>query len=433
MQATANFFRRQFGVSEEHAREDFVRRQQDRWHISRRPCPDPLDCDFRVALGFLPGEKTTRGDVLRAAKKVTDWYHPDKHGSHDTFIHFNQAKEVLATPRLAKEYNEAVEEEKELQEEEGGQIDWRQFNRRFLKRAEKKNRVVKAAGTTPQPSTSHGVPRANSTASTASTPTSVEPESAQDIQMCHLCLDGSGSMGGERVQKGKKALKELQPRLDVTPTNVHLISSKGDSRLIYRHTDILTESNLAGAWTTGGGTYLWEYIYTATKDYKDLQHEIIIITDGEDNHSPAPFSGLDGFNELMNRMKGKIRISLLLIGNSLSTKSATVYRDLCLATGGVYHHQADSSQNFSLVMQNFIAPLLLTEAERDIVACEQKHEYESLVAQGQATAFEWYLPITNGPMDETGGAVARPAGPSAPTPTPRRVQQLNSQVTVTTL
>ncbi|CEM38746.1 unnamed protein product [Vitrella brassicaformis CCMP3155] len=222
--------------------------------------------------------------------------------------------------------------------------------------------------------------------------------STRSAQMCHLCLDDSGSMRGSRLQKGKSALKALQPRLDVTPTNVHLIGGTSNSRLIYRHTDKLTARGLDKAWTANGGaTYLWEYVYKSTMDYKDQEHDLIIITDGEDNHSPAPFRGLTGFNELMTRMKGNIRVSLLLIGSGLSGSQAKVYHHLCLATGGVYHHQPDNDNDFSLVMQQFVTPLLLTQAERETVAFEQRCEYENLVAKGEATQFDWYKPIDNKP------------------------------------
>jgi len=79
-----------------------------------------------------------------------------------------------------------------------------------------------------------------------------------------------------------------------------------------------------------------------TEAFTDKSHEIIIITDGIDNASQDPFCGICGFNELMKQMDGKrIRISLLLIGDDLLPEDATQYRDLCLATGGIYQHHAN--------------------------------------------------------------------------------------------
>lgn len=113
---------------------------------------------------------------------------------------------------------------------------------------------------------------------------------------------------------------------------------------------------------------MWEYIYKQIKDVADLNHKVIIITDGEDNGSPPPFNGLGGFNELMRRLRGRsIRISVLLVGDGLSKDIAAQLHDLSLAMGGVFHHSS-TKDALALALQDFVAPLLLPEAQRDMLA-----------------------------------------------------------------
>lgn len=144
-------------------------------------------------------------------------------------------------------------------------------------------------------------------------------------------------------------------------------------------------------------TYLWHYIYEQIKDFKDSKHEVVIITDGIDDRSPVPFKGLLGFNELLTRMHGgKVRISLYLIGNSLSAADAKRYRDLCLASGGFFHQSPDSALSGASALEDLIGPLLLPEGERDKLARHQQMAYQQMLLNGEAQRFEWYLPLTNG-------------------------------------
>lgn len=214
-------------------------------------------------------------------------------------------------------------------------------------------------------------------------------------------------MGGPNIQKGKQVLGDLFPSFILSPTAIHIIGSvegPDKSRCLYQHVvdSEYKEAEVMDSWTTlARRTFLWQYVYDQVKDFAQLPHEVVIITDGVDNDSDSCFRGLMGFNEFMRRMdRSKIRISLFLIGSRLSSKDATTYRDLCLATGGLYHHSKDGPFNEALAVEEFIAPLLLTRAERDKMARFQQHQYLSLLRDRQATTFEWFRPLANAPFDD---------------------------------
>mmetsp|Transcript_8851 Transcript_8851/g.20962 ORF Transcript_8851/g.20962 Transcript_8851/m.20962 type:complete len:288 (-) Transcript_8851:167-1030(-) len=226
----------------------------------------------------------------------------------------------------------------------------------------------------------------------------------EQTSMCHVFLDSSRSMSGVRLQRAKQVLRDVFPRFVLTPTAIHLIGNKKapfQSRCLFSHTAQLEnrEAEVMNAWTAKAGrTFLWEYVYQQVRDFAELNHEVILITDGDDNGSSGDFVGLNGFNEFMTRMSGKrMRISLFLIGNSLAAEHASAYRDLCLATGGVYSHSSDSGE-YAMTLQEFVAPLLLTEAERDILAQHQQAEYLHMLDNGDANAFEWFSPVPAGSL-----------------------------------
>lgn len=355
----------------------FVEAKRTWWVPEKRPADHPFHCDFREALGLPRGMRFTAKDVQKHAKQASRWWHPDKTGADgQVYVAFQRAVDVLSNAKSRDAYMQEVTSELEVAEELGRSVDWQKVNVKFLKDMA---RTV--------------TPRERG---------SVAPETEIHTLMYHVFLDGSSSMLGEGLMVGKKTLHDLFPSFHTTPTAVHLVASRtghSPSRLLYSPSEELEfrEPEVMRRWSCSTqGTYLWEYVYKQSKDFLDLTHEIIIITDGMDTDSPSPFGGLMGFQELMKKVQNKkIRLSLLLIGNSMDAAESSVYRDLCMATGGVFHHFLHDG-DYSLAVHNFVAPLLITEAERLILAHNQQTEYERNLCAGEAIPFDWYHPLTNG-------------------------------------
>jgi hypothetical protein len=376
---------------------DAADKERNKYSILNRPSDHPLKCDFRDAIGlnrypsgiFLP---FNRNDVTRASKRASVWWHPDKgHGNTDeSFKSFTKMRNAFAKPEVWRQYDTQVTSELEMlrkiAEEDGDQqepVDWKKFNLRFL---------ASLAATKSQ----------------ATDPPQSEPEaSGKSGPLFQVFLDGSRSMRDRlnsttKIERAQEVFKDVSPRFIMTPTIVHLIGNKtGDdkSRPIgggeETPYDAHDEEALLSKWSTAANTFLWEYVHEQAAQHPGYQYqEMIIITDGVDNTSTGAFSGLDGFQELTKRMSKKIRISLLLLGKA-SLEIANKYRDLCIATGGIFHHETPTSKKTD-VMAGFVGPLMLPDGTRDILALRLQDEYRRMLANGTAIEINGFLPLTNG-------------------------------------
>lgn len=237
-------------------------------------------------------------------------------------------------------------------------------------------------------------------------------------------LDISGSMsvrhnndGVTRLQRCHQVFREVFAGFggDMVPTLVHLIGSKtgsGCSRQIVDERDSMRDKfdDVMRQWTCDAGqTYLWEYANMELLKHKNVPvQDIIIITDGGDNGSPKPFDGVQGFQALTQQWDPRnmrlqdagdgqkegptIRFTLFLVGDCSDRQLLASYHDLCMATGGQFHHESFGSDES--LAQRWIAPLLRPEAERRQLALEHKREYAQRLANGEAMEIQGFLPLT---------------------------------------
>lgn len=141
------------------------------------------------------------------------------------------------------------------------------------------------------------------------------------------------------------------------------------------------------AWTT----YMWEYVYkvllSASTSNPAKTWDVIIVTDGEDNDSPGAFFGPSGFNEMMNKLHERSirpRISVYCIGTEHCTGDANgmhFYRDLVLASGGVFVADTEESSDTTLARQ-FAVQLTGSVDERDLTAEQSQQEWLRLSQSG---------------------------------------------------
>ena len=122
-----------------------------------------------------------------------------------------------------------------------------------------------------------------------------------------LFLDNSMSMSGARIKEAQEIFLDISARFFRHPTKVYLLGpSDGNYKSEYLQ-DILQTTdldNILNSWTgTGPGSYLWEFMCKESLSIFKLQKnlkDILIITDGEDNHSKGNFLGMDGLNAFMD-------------------------------------------------------------------------------------------------------------------------------------
>lgn len=237
-------------------------------------------------------------------------------------------------------------------------------------------------------------------------------------------LDISGSMSAPhkrsstRTQRGHEIFRDVFAGFaeDEVPTLVHLIGTKTGSecskRIVADSDDVSGKlDDIMGQWTNkAGSTYLWEYANTEVLKHKNVPvQEIIIITDGSDNASPAPFKGTQGFQALTRQWDPRekklqdvgehsedttIRFNLFLLGDCVDKELLASYHDLCQATGGKFHHEGKGTDE--TLAEHWIVPLLLPQGERDHMAMEHKREYLERLTNGEALEIQGFLALTNG-------------------------------------
>ena len=145
------------------------------------------------------------------------------------------------------------------------------------------------------------------------------------------------------------------------------------------------------SWTT----YMWKYILdsllsaSASKAFRTW--DVIIVTDGEDNDSPEPFSGPSGFNAMMNSLHAsgiRPRISVYCIGSEHCTGDANgmhFYRDLVLASGGVFVADLAGPNDFSPI-NTFAVQVTGSVEERQLTEQNSKQEWLLLKQSGAPIA-----------------------------------------------
>ena len=142
------------------------------------------------------------------------------------------------------------------------------------------------------------------------------------------------------------------------------------------------------AWTT----YMWEYIYktlcSASESSSATTWDVIIVTDGADNDSPDGFNGPPGFNKMMNQLHERglrPRVSVYCIGSEHCTGDANgrhFYRDLVLASGGVYVADLLDESDDGHLAGTFAVQLTGSVEERQETEHKSQEEWLQLMHSG---------------------------------------------------
>jgi len=98
----------------------------------------------------------------------------------------------------------------------------------------------------------------------------------------------------------------------------------------------------------------------------------------------------------------KVVINVLFIGNDVTEEeyggeahpcfgSASSYRDLAIATGGIFEQLTNGDDE---ALQRYISHITSSHAARQAKALHMRHRYEGLLEKGQARALPWYSPLS---------------------------------------
>ena len=175
-------------------------------------------------------------------------------------------------------------------------------------------------------------------------------------------------------------------------------------------------SLVSTAWDgSSGGTYMWKMILDDVQTrYKPAggKLRIVVITDGYDNWSPAPYKGVQGFNPLMQtllRQGYDIEWFIVVVGNDVNSKHAELsmrdqelYKNLAQATGGQFLSVSDPSgwDEDNEEVSDFLHALEDSgyhdsESQRQ----ERQRQYKLEARKGKKENFDW-LPALPSDKDD---------------------------------
>lgn len=204
------------------------------------------------------------------------------------------------------------------------------------------------------------------------------PVKVDDIETI-MYLDDSGSMRGSvqgvfgksGLQLGQDALDQVVPLLQ-GPTRILKFGTLPKVLLPREElsasqetaaTATLLHSVVAAQWNgTSGGTYMWKMIEEDVRSRYLPGHgrlRLIVITDGEDTHSPGVYCGIKGMDALMKELQKQgfdVEWHLIIIGRFQAAERKR-YETLAGATGGSFLALEEAEAFQSPAARRFLAAL----------------------------------------------------------------------------
>ena len=228
-----------------------------------------------------------------------------------------------------------------------------------------------------------------------------------------IYLDDSTSMQGSNLVEGKMALKSLEKRLKTNSNNTNdrrflptrIVKFGSSPTILNPSEEDWSVSLVNAAWDgSSGGTYMWKMIQDDVQaKYRPAggKLRIVVITDGHDILSPAPYNGVRGFDPLMRTLLAQgydIEWNIIVLGNDsgifppeLSQRDKKLYRSLCHATGGQFLSVGASGWNENDHEVDEFLNAIEDSGYHDSKADrrERQEQYKLEARKGKAENFDW--------------------------------------------
>ncbi|CAE7384741.1 unnamed protein product [Symbiodinium necroappetens] len=233
------------------------------------------------------------------------------------------------------------------------------------------------------------------------------PVKVDDIETI-MYLDDSGSMRGSvqgvfgksGLQLGQDALDQVVPLLQ-GPTRILKFGTLPKVLLPREElsasqetaaTATLLHSVVAAQWNgTSGGTYMWKMIEEDVRSRYLPGHgrlRLIVITDGEDTHSPGVYCGIKGMDALMKELQKQgfdVEWHIIIIGRFQAAERKR-YETLAGATGGSFLALEEAEAFQSPAARRFLAALKENPGARQA----RQQAYLADTAAGRMERVEWF-------------------------------------------
>jgi len=209
-----------------------------------------------------------------------------------------------------------------------------------------------------------------------------------------------GSTTTTRLEQGRQALKSLAPALGSSlPCRVLKFSNR-PQLLKIRDDETSVSSSLPQINThwdgSGIGTYLWHMIQTDVMDrYRPGTGKLrlVVVTDGEDNMSPAGYQGMKGMDPMMRTLQQAgydIEWHIIVIGDDESAGWKDRYKALAGATGGSFLAVENEFDANSSETKTFLQAIENSSSDEYSSRRERQRRYEMDRDAGKAEGFDWY-------------------------------------------
>ena len=132
------------------------------------------------------------------------------------------------------------------------------------------------------------------------------------------------------------------------PLTVRTIHSKGESQTLKEiRTYSVSELKNTTFPARNGGTYLWKFLVEEGRKLIEQTNKwmFVLISDGMDNESSGPYSGVKGFRKCVEELqKLKIDVEFHIVGLGLPESACDVFRQVSGSTGGVFYNLGSSNE-----------------------------------------------------------------------------------------
>ena len=163
------------------------------------------------------------------------------------------------------------------------------------------------------------------------------------------------------------------------PLTLRTIHSKGESQTL-KEVGNYSVSELKNTTfpARNGGTYLWKFLVEEGRELIKRTNKwmFVLISDGMDNESSGPYSGVKGFRKCVEELqKINIDVEFHIVGLGLPESACDVFRQVSGSTGGVFYNLGSSNeedeeslkeivQNLNIAIDEAIDPALRARSRR---------------------------------------------------------------------
>ena len=192
---------------------------------------------MNMGRSFMKRSSMTQEEYKQRYRRAAKFHHADKNnGMEQPMIHLNQCLALFTKQDMKQQRKEYIQLCREYWEECGEGTDSEMCFRK---------KVFNMHGC--ESEASHKcLLRLGGKRAKRETPRNEKPQSAPTVQERLLVfLDDSGSMQGPKLVQAKVAFQKLMPRVERTPTQIHLIRSDGASTQIIDFKDDFTFEDVA--------------------------------------------------------------------------------------------------------------------------------------------------------------------------------------------